>query len=119
MNHIYILPNKKQETQLRTIQDFAAYVETRWNCNIRIFELDRESGLGSQWDDWIAEKGITKNQSPPYTQDQNGGAERSEGVVIIKSRALKIASRLPSHLWPEIACATGYILNRTPKRGLG
>jgi len=39
--------------------------------------------------------------------------------VIIKSRALKIASRLPSHLWPEIACATGYILNRTPKRGLG
>jgi hypothetical protein len=116
MNHVYILPNKDQETVLRTIQDFTTYIKRRWGLTIRIFQLDGEKSLGRKWNSWIATAGITEHRTAPDTSEQNGGSERSGGVIIQRSRALQIDSKLPKHLWPELACATGYLLNRTPQQ---
>jgi hypothetical protein len=116
MNHVYILPNKTQETVLRTIQDFTAFIQRRWDLIIRIFQLDGEKSLGRKWDSWIATAGITEHRTSPDTPEQNGSSERSGGVIIERSRALQIDSKLPKHLWPEIACAVGYLLNRTPQQ---
>jgi hypothetical protein len=116
MNHVYILPNKTQETILRTIQDFTAFIQRRWDLIIRIFQLDGEKSLGLKWTNWIATAGITEHRTSPDTPEQNGASERSGGVIIERSRALQIDSKLPKHLWPEVACAVGYLLNRTPQQ---
>ena len=53
--------------------------------------------------------------STPYTQSQNGGAERSGGVVKEKARAMTQGAHLPSDLWREVTRAAVYLLNRTPR----
>jgi len=47
------------------------------------------------------------------TQDQNGGAERSGGVIKEKARAMR--GNLPTALWCEITRAAVYLYNRTPR----
>jgi hypothetical protein len=47
--------------------------------------------------------------SAPYTQGQNGGAERTEGVVKDESRTIAIGANLPDQLWAV------YLHNRKPK----
>jgi hypothetical protein len=53
----------------------------------------------------------------PNTQDQNGAAERSEGVIKNKERAMHIEARLPHQLWPEIGKTAVCLHVRTPSKG--
>src|SRR4029077_16131722 len=57
---------------------------------------------------------IEMDPSPPYTQSLNGAGERSGGVIKDKARAIRISSKLPGELWPEIPRAAVYLHNRTP-----
>jgi hypothetical protein len=57
-------------------------------------------------------------KSPPHTQDQNGPAERSGGVIIGRGRAMKNTANLPEILWPEILTCAAYLLNRSPTKSL-
>ena len=60
---------------------------------------------------------LTVEPSAPNTQDQNGGAERSGGVIKEKARAMR--GKLPTNLWREIVKAAVYLDARTPKQRLG
>lgn len=51
--------------------------------------------------------------SAPDTQAQNGGAERSRGVIKENARAMRLDANLPWELWPEITRAAVYLYNRT------
>ena len=53
--------------------------------------------------------------SAPKTQSQNGGAERSRGVINEKACAMRSSSKLPSFLWHEIVRTAIYLYKRTPK----
>ena len=55
---------------------------------------------------------------PLDTQDQNGLAERSRGVIIARGRNMKNTANLPDKLWPEIVYCAGYLLNRSPTKSL-
>ena len=79
---------------------------------------DREKALGDQYKVYILRKGLEVEQSLPYTQDQNGLAERSGGVLMNRARALCIESGLPENLWPEFVQTAGYLLNRSPIKAL-
>ena len=64
---------------------------------------------------FLEEQFIKVEPSAPYTQAQNGGAERSGGVIKEKSRAMRTSSKLPTSLWPEITRAAVYLHNRIPR----
>jgi len=51
---------------------------------------------------FFTDRGVIVEPSAPNTQAQNGGAERSRGVIKLKARAMKIAARFPHYLWVEI-----------------
>jgi hypothetical protein len=61
------------------------------------------------------ERHIRLEPSAPYTQEQNGGAERSGGVIKAMAAAMRAAAKLPHFLWTEIVRAAIYLNNRTPK----
>jgi hypothetical protein len=68
---------------------------------------------------WMMWRGIVGKPSAPNTQAQNGGAERSGGVIIEKSRVMRITANLPHDLWREIISAAVYLKNRTPRESNG
>jgi hypothetical protein len=116
MNHIYTQRSKKQS--LPTMQRFVKWVYRRYGCEVKIIRLDGETSMLKGFEDWAAEEGITIERSSPYTPAQNGVAERSGGVIIQKSRCIRIGAQLPEELWPETGKTSGYLLNRSPTKQL-
>ena len=57
-------------------------------------------------------------KSPLHTQDQNGPAKQSGGVIIGRARAMKNTANLPEILWPEMITCAAYLLNRSPTKSL-
>jgi len=86
---------------------------------IKYLHSDSEPSLGDAFDALMGENGIIAEPTAPYTAEQNGLSERSGGVIMTKSRCMRIASKLPHDLWPEITSAAAYLLNRTPTKALG
>jgi hypothetical protein len=113
MDFAYTHSKKSQATDIVTA--FLNLAKTRFNCTVRFFRTDGETSLGNKFKELIAARGITTERSAPATQAQNGAAERSGGVILIRARCMRIAARLPASMWPEIVKTAAYLNNRTPK----
>ena len=98
MNHVYILPNKKQQTILNTIKSFIAYIKKRWQYKVRILRNDQDRSLGKEYSDWLDETGITEEYSAIYIAKQNRAIKRSRGVLINRLIALRLKANLPKLL---------------------
>ena len=66
--------------------------------------------------EYLEGRGVRVEPLAPYTQDQNGGAKHSRGVIKDKIRA--IGALFPNKLWPKIYRVTVYLVNRTPRYSL-
>ena len=64
---------------------------------------------------YLNSKKIRIEPSPIYTQDLNGGAERSGAVLKEKIRAIRQGAKFPAELWKEIGRIAVYLLNRSPR----
>src|SRR6266536_4702890 len=114
INDIYIIQRKL--FSLEIIQEFVTFVNRRYNCLVQIIRFDEETSLENNFDACITQEDIIVEQSSPYTPTQNGSAERSRGVIITKTRTIRIGARLPKKLWPEAAKTTGCFINRSSSR---
>ena len=65
-----------------------------------IFYKDGEIAIsfGSRFDNWVIQCGFIIEKSPPHTQDQNGPAKRSRGVIIRRAKAMKNTANFPEIL---------------------
>lgn len=78
--------------------------------------MDHDRSLRNELKSFVSAKGYQLSHSATYTPKQNGTIERSRGVIIARSTAMK--KKLPIELWPEIYSAAGYLLNRSPTRSI-
>jgi transposase InsO family protein len=67
---------------------------------------------------WCHSKGIELQTTAPHTPEQNGVAERWNRTVVELGRAMIIARKLPSELWPEAMSYATYIRNRAYTRAV-
>ena len=61
---------------------------------------------------------ITAKRTAFYTVNQNEKTERSEKILIIKTKIMRISNHLLKNLWSEIYKIDDYINNRISKRNL-
>ena len=78
MNHVYSLSDKEQSTILRTLKEFVAFVQTRYNCTVHGFRSDDERGLGKRFTSWIKTSGRTFEPSAPV----GSYGTRNMGILI-------------------------------------
>lgn len=67
---------------------------------------------------WAAERGIEIQATAPYSQSQNGVAERFNRTHLELARAMLISKKLPDFLWDEAVSHANYLRNRAPTRAL-
>lgn len=65
-------------------------------------------------EDWQVKKGIKIEYTVVYSPEINGIAERTNGLIITKTRCLLLDSKLPQSFWPEAFDTAIYLFNRTP-----
>jgi hypothetical protein len=116
MDFIYTHSKKSQATAI--IKEFVNLIDIRYDARIRYFRTDRETSLGSKFKELTAAKDIITERSAPAILAQNDAAERSERVIVMRARCIRIAARLSSNLWPKIVKTAAYLNNRIPKRRL-
>ena len=103
-----------EKENLRVLKDFTEWILKRYNLKVLVIRSDNELNRGRTIT-WMRDQGITFEPSAPETHDQNGRAERSGGVIMEKSRAMRIGAKLPHNLWVETVNSATYLFNRTPR----
>ena len=107
-----------EKENLAALKDYVEHLEDRHGLNVKIVRSDNEL-FTNRTRRWLRKKKIDCEPSAPRTQQQNGVAERSGGVVITRARAMRIGANLPHELWKETVNAAAYLHNRTPRENLG
>lgn len=111
----YFKDNRPARSIIRLLDVFFTFLSKQFNTTVKVIESDNEiTTVKPEVSRWCASLGIKLEPSAPDTQAQNGGAERSGGVIKEKARAMRLDANLPWELWPEITRAAVYLYNRTP-----
>jgi hypothetical protein len=92
------------------------HIKYQHNVDVKVIECDNEfTDIKPEVARTLSNRNIRMEPSAPYTQSQNGAAERSGSVIKDKIRAMRTSSHLPSKLWREVTRAAVYLYNRTPR----
>lgn len=111
---------KQKADAYKAFKEFRVTVENN-NSKHRIRELFTDNGkeyINKQFASELTKLGITKLNTPPYTKEPNGLAERINLTLMNKVRALLLGSNSPNYMWGEALIAAVYIYNRTPHSSL-
>jgi hypothetical protein len=98
----YYFVTRKSADLIRIFNAFFNIMKVHNFIKIKTIKYDNEIEKHSQVAEFLASKSIRIKPLVPNTQGQNGGAERSEGVLKDKERAMRVRAQLPYALWPEI-----------------
>jgi len=111
----YFKDNRPARSIIRLLSLFVQFMKKQFNITVKVIETDNEIvTVKQEVERWCTSLSIRIEPSAPDTQAQNGGAERSGGVIKEKARAIRLDANLPWELWPEITRAAVYLYNRTP-----
>ncbi|KAK9444035.1 fungal specific transcription factor [Metarhizium brunneum] len=97
----------------RILRDFFNWIEAQYSFKPKAIRSDGEL-FSKEVQKELKIRSIESKRSAPNTQAQNGGAERSGGVIMEKARTMRIAAKLPHNLWKDIVEAACYLRNRIP-----
>ncbi|KAL1996476.1 hypothetical protein VTN49DRAFT_8076 [Thermomyces lanuginosus] len=112
----YYLQSRSEASITAIFDRFLRMMQIQLKTSIRAVECDNEiTRIKPDIKDFLETKGIKVEPAPPRTQDLNGAAERSGGVVKDKARTMALSANLPKDLWREVCMAAVYLLNRTPR----
>ncbi|KAH5706327.1 RNA-directed DNA polymerase [Parastagonospora nodorum] len=111
----YFKDNRPARSIIRLLGLFVQFMKKQFNITVKVIETDNEIvTVKQEVEKWCTSLSIRLEPSAPDTQAQNGGAERSGGVIKEKARAIRLDANLPWELWPEITRTAVYLYNRTP-----
>ncbi|KAA1072112.1 hypothetical protein PGT21_050322 [Puccinia graminis f. sp. tritici] len=117
---IYLIKKKSD-----TLSCFKDYVNTAENLmsssqfKVSFLHTDRGGEYNSnEFNAYTKSKGISIEQAPANTPQQNGVAERYNRTLIQKVLAIMSAGHLPKWLWGEIAVTAATLINVAPSSTL-
>jgi hypothetical protein len=113
----YYFVIRKFADLIKIFNAFFNIMKVHNSIKVKTVKCDNEIEKHSQVAEFLVSKSIRIEPSAPNTQGQNGGAERSRGVLKDKKRAMRVGARFPHALWPEIGKIAVYLYNRTPNYG--
>jgi hypothetical protein len=100
---------------LSCFQNFVNYAENFLPFKISILHTDRGGEYNSDdFKSYTTSTGISVEQAPADTPQQNGVAERFNRTLTEKVRAIMSAASLPKWLWGEIVSTASLLINIAP-----
>lgn len=113
------LKDREASTLVSATLYFLGVMEYRFSIQPKTIETDNELLKSKLVTEEIQKKRFIEFEPcAPNSQSQNGGAERSGGVVKRKGSAMCYGANLPLFLWSYIYRAAVYLHNRTPRQSL-
>eukprot|EP00168_Porphyra_purpurea_P012906 TRINITY_DN3465_c0_g1_i4.p1 TRINITY_DN3465_c0_g1~~TRINITY_DN3465_c0_g1_i4.p1 ORF type:complete len:489 (-),score=103.08 TRINITY_DN3465_c0_g1_i4:3938-5206(-) len=112
------VPVAKKSDVGMVIQENIPVLERKSGKRVKRFRTDGAKEYKTKrLNEWYAQKGITHEETPPYSPERNGVAERVNRTIKERARAALIDANAPDELWAEAVAAAVYVLNRSPCTG--
>jgi transposase InsO family protein len=87
----------------------------RQEKRIKVLRMDNGGEFyGNEFEEFCKKCGIERNNTTPYTPQQNGVVERMNMMLMEKSRSMLSGARLGQEFWAEAVGTTCYLVNRSP-----
>jgi hypothetical protein len=110
-------PSRSKPVVHRWVMRTLRKIQRQFEYDVIKIRTDGERGFGvspNLFKEACNDLGIVYEERAPYTDEQNGGAERAGAMLIARARALRLQANLPKSLSNELFRTAAYILNRTP-----
>jgi len=92
----YFKDNRPARSIICLLGLFVQFMKKQFNIIVKVIEADNEIvTVKQEVERWCTSMSIRIEPSAPDTQAQNGGAERSGGVIKEKARAIRLDANLP------------------------
>lgn len=96
------------------VKEFEKLVANKFGQTIRVLRSDNGREFCNwQMNEYLVAHGIKKENTAPYTPQQNGKAERDNRTIVESARTMLYAKGLSLNLWAEAINTAVYVLNRT------
>ena len=110
---IYLLKTKGQTFEC--FKQFKTWIENQSGKKIKRLRADGGGEYTSgDFQEFLKSEGIQWEARAPNVPEQNGKAERQNYTLMVPTRSMMKAKKLPKSLWGEVLKAAGYIKNRSP-----
>ncbi len=116
MNFVYT--HSRKNDVLSMIREFLKTIWIRYDQIIWFIRMNDERTLEFEYRDFMKMRKITTKRFVSYMSSQNDKIERSEKVLMIKAKILRIKTNLSANLWSKIFKIINYLNNRIFKRSL-
>ena len=102
-----------------TFRRFKTLAEKQSGCMIQRLRSDGGGEYNSlEFQNFLAEMGITHEVTLPHTPQHNGTAERRNRTLLNMVRCMLKSKNVPMYMWGEAIATSTYILNCTPTKRL-
>jgi transposase InsO family protein len=100
-------------------KQYKALVENEIDHKIKVLQSDNGGEFVSKkFNAFLAECGIQRQKSGPYSPQQNGVAKRANTTIMECARSMILAQCLELEFWGKAVNMTVYIKNRCPTKAL-
>ena len=110
-------PVKTKDDAALKVQEHILLAEAQYGYICKQLHSDDDS-IFKPIQTWLSARGIMREPSAPYAQDQDGISERSIRTLIEKARTMRIQAGLPNKLWTHILNAAAYLDALVPSSSL-
>jgi hypothetical protein len=116
MNFVYI--HSWKNDALSMIREFLKTIRIRYDQIVRFIRMNDERTLRFEYRDFMKMRKIVTKRFVSYTSSQNDKIERSEEILMIKTKTMRIKANLSANLWSKIFKSIDYLNNRTLRKAL-
>jgi len=110
---------KQKSEVIIHFQHFKAKWENQLSLRIKRFRSDGGGEYSSKaFTQLLDDSGIVREQTAPYSPEQNGVSERANRTIIGRAKAMIFAAGLTDEMWGEAVHAAVYLKNRVPTSAL-
>ena len=117
MTYLYPLKSKTAKEVLEKFLKFRNEFE-QYGRRVKSIRTDGGGEYRKEMAALCVEFGIKHEETPPYTPEKNGVAERANGVICARIRSILAETGLPKEVWAELACTVAYLKNLSSTRSL-
>ncbi len=100
------------------IREFLKTTRIRYDQIVRFIRMNDERILRFEYRDFMKLRKIVTKRFVSYTSFQNDKIERSEKVLMIRIRVMRIEANLSANMWSKIFKSMNYLNNRILRRAL-
>jgi len=117
---VWAIPIKSKDQAAKEIKKLVKQVHSMYGVYPANIHSDRGGEfLGGDLLDFYDECGIKATQTPAYTPQLNGRAERMNRTLVERARTMMIAAKAPKPLWGEAIATAAVLHNRLKAHGDG